>query len=50
MKLKNMNSSYFGTKSSTLEAFGLIAPFTAYPAELIEKKKKKLYCKLTTQV
>jgi hypothetical protein len=38
MELKNMNGSYFGTKSSTLEAFGLIAPFTAYPAELIDKK------------
>jgi hypothetical protein len=38
MELKNMNGSYFGTKSSTLEAFGLITPFTAYPAELMEKK------------
>ncbi len=36
--LKNKNGSYFGTKSGTLEAVGLIHPFICYPAELIGKK------------
>ncbi len=38
MGLKNRNGSYFGTKSGTLEAVGLILQFTSYPAELIGKK------------
>jgi hypothetical protein len=38
MGLKNRNGSYFGTKSGTLEAVGLILPFVSYPSELIGKK------------
>ncbi len=35
MGWKNKNGSYFGTKSGTLEAVGLILPFISYPAESI---------------
>jgi hypothetical protein len=38
MGLKNRNGSYFGTKSGTLEAVGLILPFISYPGELVGKK------------
>ena len=31
---KNRNGAFFGTKSGTLEAVGLILPFLSYPSEL----------------
>jgi hypothetical protein len=34
---KNRNGAYFGTKSGTLEAIGLILPFISYPKYLIGK-------------
>jgi hypothetical protein len=34
MGQKSINGSYFGTKSGTLEAVGLILPFVSYPTDL----------------
>ena len=38
MGQKSISGSYFGTKSGTLEAVGLILPFISYPTDLIGKK------------
>jgi len=34
---KNQKGSYFGSKSGTLEAVGLILPFISYPKDLVGK-------------
>jgi hypothetical protein len=35
MGQKNRKGAYFGTKSGTLEAVGLLLPFLAYPKDLV---------------